>query len=252
MLAFWKRNGPQSSDYKRRFVEFFLAQRMLVGIVVLWIVCDITAVSAVNTERKSIKERKELIQLYVICLKHRLHQTNPMFYELHEMKHMCTFLHTFLFAVNLYLYIRTGDGTRIQTEWGEGRDHPWWARNSEAWPQRVDPTPTRKVRAEWPPQSSHPRHLPPSLQCHGVGLWGCNNKGECSQMVETVVWQWVCCRAQGNWCPYSYFSYFRWIWGFSNNDMQRSESVFPNKSCIRWFHWLVSLGGRCATGWNLC
>lgn len=37
-LAFWKKNGPQSSDYKRRFVRFFFfspPQRKLVGIVVL-------------------------------------------------------------------------------------------------------------------------------------------------------------------------------------------------------------------------
>lgn len=58
----------------------------------------------------------KLIQLYVICFKHRLQQTNPMFYEVYVMKQMRTFLHTVLFAVNLYLYIRTGDGTRIQTE----------------------------------------------------------------------------------------------------------------------------------------
>lgn len=71
----------------------------------------------------------------------------------------------------------TGDGTGIQTERGQGGDHPWRARQSEAGSQRVDPSPAREVRPQWPPQPSDPRHLPPRLQCHGVGLWGRNNKG---------------------------------------------------------------------------
>ena len=75
--------------------------------------------------------------------------------------------------------LSAGDGARIETEWSEGRDHPGRARQSEARPQRVDPTPAREVRAEWPPQSGHPRHLPPGLQCHGVGFRGCDNQGEC-------------------------------------------------------------------------
>lgn len=83
-------------------------------------------------------------------------------------------------AVHLkYVLSWSGDGAGVQTERSQGRDHAGRARESEARPQRVDPTSPGEIRAERPPQPRHPRHLPPGVQRHGVGLRGRNNKGNC-------------------------------------------------------------------------
>lgn len=50
-LAFWKRNGPQLSDYKRRFVWCSPPQRILVGIVGIFdSAVNVLRITFINTD----------------------------------------------------------------------------------------------------------------------------------------------------------------------------------------------------------
>lgn len=183
--AFWKKNGPQSSDYKRRFVGFFPPQRRLVGIEVLWIGRDLTVDPLLTLNESLPKKAWTSLLMYnnlwrIVTVTNLKVITLSLFVFAPFGRSPDIFQYASLSASSPFIcasLLWAGYGTWIQTEWSQGRDHFGWACLPEAWPERVDPTPTRKVCVEWPPQSSHPSHLPPSLQRDGVRFRGRNNKG---------------------------------------------------------------------------